>query len=100
MPDHLKFLEVGTLTNDDCRDRHAPEHAEKIYNGTICALLRRGHGACFGDSGGPLTAFEPAELIGLVSWGMPCALGVPDQYTRVSEFTAWITEQTGVEPHD
>nr|CAD7578391.1 unnamed protein product [Timema californicum] len=42
-----------------------------------------------GDSGGPL-AFG-GRVVGIVSWGSPCALGFPDVYVRVSEYVDWIT---------
>nr|CAD7405455.1 unnamed protein product [Timema cristinae] len=41
-----------------------------------------------GDSGGPLVA--NGALVGIVSWGQPCALGVPDVYVRVSDYIDWI----------
>lgn len=66
-----------------------------INNGTICALARRDYGTCFGDSGSPLAS--NGRLVGVVSWGKPCALGVPDGYMRVTEFLAWIKEVSGVD---
>lgn len=41
-----------------------------------------------GDSGGPLTA--NGALIGVVSWGIPCARGHPDMYARVDTLRPWI----------
>lgn len=41
-----------------------------------------------GDSGGPLVANE--ELVGLVSWGIPCARGRPDVFVRVDNVRSWI----------
>lgn len=29
-------------------------------------------------------------LVGVVSWGSPCAVGDPDVYTRVQRFVPWI----------
>lgn len=43
-----------------------------------------------GDSGGPLVA-ENAQ-IGVVSWGRPCAKGVPDVFTRVYSYRDWINK--------
>lgn len=93
-PVHLKFLQVYTLSNEECRDDHSDETSDLIYNGTLCTFLRDGQGACFGDSGGPLTT--QGELIGLVSWGVPCAVGRPDQFTRISVFLDWIRENTNI----
>lgn len=45
--------------------------------------------ACMGDSGGPLVLADGA-LIGIVSWGVPCGVGMPDIYTKVSSYKDWI----------
>lgn len=49
---------------------------------------------CFvqGDSGGPLVC--NGELAGVVSWGNPCANGLPDGYARVSYYREWLYNQT------
>lgn len=47
-----------------------------------------------GDSGGPLVA--NGELIGIVSWGKPCAVGKPDVFTRVYYYREWIKRITGL----
>lgn len=46
------------------------------------------HGMCKGDSGGPLVADN--VLIGIVSFALPCALGIPDGFARVSYYKQWI----------
>lgn len=66
----------------------------QIYEGTICAFARKGQGACGGDSGGPLTT--NGQLIGVASWVMPCARGLPDGYVRISVFLGWIQRVSGV----
>nr|CAD7461461.1 unnamed protein product [Timema tahoe] len=57
-----------------------------------CGWLVQGEGSGDkgerGDSGGPLVA--NGALVGIVSWGQPCALGVPDVYVRVSDYIDWI----------
>lgn len=93
-PTYLQYLCVHILSNAHCYNRHTDEFQPHINNGTICAMARRDHGTCVGDSGGPLVANK--QLIGVVSWGQPCALGVPDGYMRVSEFATWIKEVSGV----
>lgn len=67
-----------------------------VFNTTICAYTGvQERGMCHGDSGGPLVSGE--ELIGLVSWGVPCALGYPDVFTRTASFQPWIIRHVGVE---
>lgn len=62
------------------------------------SCLISGEGTCFGDSGGPLVLND--SLIGLVSWGIPCAIGRPDMFTRVSSFVDWVTTYTDVTVSD
>ncbi|KAL0117761.1 hypothetical protein PUN28_008870 [Cardiocondyla obscurior] len=49
-----------------------------------------GWGTTNGDSGGPLVA--DGEQIGVVSWGVPCAKGRPDVFTRVYPYMDWINK--------
>lgn len=44
-----------------------------------------------GDSGGPLA--HNNTLIGIISYGAPCALGVPDIHTNVFHYLDWIKEK-------
>lgn len=61
----------------------------------MCTVTEEGHGMCHGDSGGPLT-YTDAEgwewLVGLVSFGRPCARGYPDAFTRVGGYKEWMKE--------
>lgn len=41
-----------------------------------------------GDSGGPLVC--NGEQYGIVSWSIPCAVGVPDVYTNVYYYLDFI----------
>lgn len=76
------------MTNIDCRSRHS-RWSHLVGDHTICAFSgRHGEGMCHGDSGGPLV--NGNQLIGIVSWGEPCAAGRPDAFTRVSYFASWI----------
>lgn len=43
--------------------------------------------------GGPLVA--NGQLIGVVSWGIPCALGSPDVFSRISSYRSWMMSVTG-----
>ncbi|OWR49696.1 chymotrypsinogen protein 3 [Danaus plexippus plexippus] len=47
-----------------------------------------------GDGGSPLVLKENRQQIGIVSWGITCAKGVPDVYTRISAFKSWIQKNT------
>ncbi|KAL0124391.1 hypothetical protein PUN28_006312 [Cardiocondyla obscurior] len=58
--------------------------------GSPCTLS--GWGTTSGDSGGPLVA--EGVQIGIVSFGVPCARGAPDVFTKVSAFTDWIQENS------
>ena len=43
-----------------------------------------------GDSGGPLVA--DGQIIGIASFMAPCAIGMPDVFTRVYPYLGWIEE--------
>lgn len=82
------------MTNAECRSRHVPPHLSFINNATLCAFSRVGSGLCHHDSGGPLAA--NGQLIGVISWGLPYARGVPDGFVRISVFVDWIRQVSGV----
>tara|TARA_B100000029_G_scaffold510082_1_gene600761 strand:- start:402 stop:1772 length:1371 start_codon:yes stop_codon:yes gene_type:complete len=58
------------------------------------------HGACFGDSGGPLftlTSNAEIRVIGALSNGDDSCVGL-DNYTRVDTYRSWIEDHTGPTP--
>ncbi|XP_068632220.1 chymotrypsin-1-like [Battus philenor] len=59
----------------------------------LCAFNSKGHGSCYGDSGSSLVEVDSGKQVGLVSWGLPCGLGSPDMFTRISAFEPWIEEK-------
>ncbi|XP_059622537.1 transmembrane protease serine 9-like [Phlebotomus argentipes] len=85
----LQFLNVQTHTNDECRSRMGG-NANMIFDHKICAGGVQGQGACSADSGGPLAVGN--TVIGIVSWGIPCARGFPDAYDRVSYHRSWFLQ--------
>lgn len=87
-PDILQFVNLETLSNQECQNAYGHLPIPPIFNSQVCTFTRFGEGSCHGDSGGPLVS--NGKLIGVVSWGYPCAKGVPDVFTRVSSFKSWI----------
>lgn len=61
-----------------------------------------GQDTCQGDSGGPL--FDPIldELVGITSFGLGCADGIPGVYANVGYFSTWLdtflAQPTDVDP--
>ncbi|MGO9125517.1 MAG: S1 family serine peptidase [Terriglobales bacterium] len=72
-----------------------------VSNDMFCAgdYLNGGFDSCSGDSGGPAanSSNPDARLVGIVSWGDEhCgAPKKPAVYTRVSQFTTWLRDNTG-----
>lgn len=95
IPNDLQYLPSRTISFETCKNAWSVEF---IVNSEICTFTREGQGACHGDSGGPLVSGSDGnfKLIGLVSWGAPCAIGMPDVYTRVSSFADWVRTVTGL----
>ncbi|XP_011160398.1 chymotrypsin-1-like [Solenopsis invicta] len=83
----LQWLSVNVLTQERCLRGHTNPRTNKNQ---ICTLERVGKGACQGDSGGPLVVDN--ELVGVVSWVFPCALGISDVYTNVYKYLDFIKE--------
>ncbi|EAT44028.1 AAEL004543-PA [Aedes aegypti] len=92
--DTLQRAIVDVFRNEDCesfyRDGNRPRAIAKTQ---LCAGKRTGGvDSCWADSGGPLVTGNDV-LIGIVSTGIGCARpGFPGIYTRVSEYTSWISE--------
>ena len=65
----------------------------------VAGVMSGGRDSCQGDSGGPLVTNDPAQhnrmtLIGVVSWGVGCALeNHPGVYAEVSHFIPWLHQQ-------
>lgn len=91
LPDELQYLDMTTVTNDDCRARHTAEFVPYITESMLCVYGNQPErGVCNGDSGGPLTS--NGVLIGAVCTADPCARGKPDIFTRLSSFVPWVLE--------
>ncbi|XP_077293324.1 chymotrypsin-1-like [Arctopsyche grandis] len=90
----LKYLETPAMGHDECTELRNeiaatyPGAYPDISMGEICTFHSRGQGTCQGDSGSAL--YNENGLVGIVSWGLPCARGAPDVFTRVSYYRDWI----------
>lgn len=87
-------LHKTTISGEECEERFKGTAYPKISKATnLCTQGVVGRGSCQGDSGGALIEIENQCLAGLVSWGIPCATGMPDIYTRVLSYSFWIQNQ-------
>ncbi|XP_015604223.1 transmembrane protease serine 9 [Cephus cinctus] len=89
LPGDLQKANLNTMTIQECMSYWSPS---SIVNGSLCALNSVGIAVCSGDSGGPLVC--NGHLAGVVSWGNPCANGLPDVFARVYHFRDWLIENT------
>ncbi|XP_017775838.1 PREDICTED: chymotrypsin-1-like [Nicrophorus vespilloides] len=87
IPDQLQVLDLKSISTLRCRAMHFTVPAP-IFVNNICTLTKEGEGACPGDSGGPLVHDD--HQVGIVSWGIPCAKGKPDVFTRVYIYLSWV----------
>jgi len=94
IPDVLQFSELQTIDRNECSTRFGsmPMLQNFIYDTIVCTVDKKNGGACHGDSGGPLVDLNKKTVVGVVSWGIPCAQGYPDVFTRVHSYLDWINE--------
>ena len=98
----LKQVDIKVTPNDEC------DGAEVFINGTsnilgpitdnmLCSTRAYEEDTCQGDSGGPLvikgTDAASDVQVGVVSFGIGCALGSPGVYSRVSKAYDWIANE-------
>jgi V8-like Glu-specific endopeptidase len=87
-PNRLQHVDVSYMTNDDCKNQNYPSYW--ISDSMMCAGSA-GYDACQGDSGGPLLDVSSTKVVGIVSWGISCAVdGNPGVYARISNQFQWI----------
>lgn len=88
IPDNLQFINLQSISLAQCTTQNRA--GLPVTVGNICTLSPANQGACKGDSGGPLVNQNSVQ-VGIVSYGLPCARGVPDVFTSVSFFLPWIS---------
>lgn len=87
---YLQYYETPIITNEDCKTKLKIYNYDRlIQNTNVCSLSHVGQGICRSDSGSSLT--NGHELIGIASFGVSCATGVPDVFTKVSQYSSWIS---------
>lgn len=112
MPQKLQVIKLKAVQTKRCKEIYG---GQNVHDSHICTLTRVGEGACNGDSGGPLVLGN--QVVGIVNFGgmyrnihlkmetdfflfklllthclVPCGLGYPDAYAKVSYLADWIDE--------
>ncbi|EDS44178.1 serine-type enodpeptidase [Culex quinquefasciatus] len=91
----LQYAPLKVISNTECMLLYGPG---TIQPSTICTRGENRQSTCNGDSGGPLVLEDDRTLIGVVSFGsaIGCERRLPVAFARVTEFTEWIRNKTGV----
>ncbi|KAJ2947665.1 hypothetical protein O0L34_g17469 [Tuta absoluta] len=84
----MHALNLSVFDHDTCK--YAMRNTRNVTDEMFCTFSGSGEGTCHGDSGGPL--IQGNKLVGVVSWGIPCAVGFPDVHTRIAPYIGWIKE--------
>lgn len=99
--DTLRKVEIPIVSRKTCTHKGSYKKSE-IFSSNLCAGYKKGgKDTCGGDSGGPLIVTTDSAgpvLVGITSWGDGC--GVKNKYgiyTKVSSFTSWIEQETGLD---
>ncbi|XP_031638051.1 chymotrypsin-2-like [Contarinia nasturtii] len=82
-PNRLHVLYVTAISYQQCK-----ESWPKVHEGCLCTMNKIGEGTCYGDSGGPMVWGD--TLVGLVSYGEPCATELETCIFRTLHF--WTRE--------
>ncbi|CAG7717690.1 unnamed protein product [Allacma fusca] len=93
-PDVLMKVILDVIPNNQCQQKLR----SRIDSTQVCTLTPK-KDTCQGDSGGSIDASYNGKFyaFGIVSWGYGCARdNSPGVYARISEYTSWIEQNTGV----
>lgn len=93
--DQLRQVSVPLVARQECNAPSA--HYGGVTENMLCTGYEKGgKGACYGDSGGPLMAWDEALQewlqIGVVSWGRAGCLGEESYsvFSRVAVYSGWV----------
>ncbi|TMW49985.1 hypothetical protein DOY81_004944 [Sarcophaga bullata] len=84
--DDLQKINLKFMSHERCKEMH--KYSPDVDVGHICTFTKEGEGSCHGDSGGPLVS--DGVLVGIVNWGRPCAIGLPDCHASPLYYANWI----------
>lgn len=92
----LQFSQMYTIPMMRC---HLVFPILKSGGTSLCAASKKGSSVCDGDSGSGLIRKNDGRLIGIASFAHKdgCESGMPQVFTNVGLFNAWITNVTGVD---
>jgi Trypsin len=76
--ENLQYVGKTTITNSDCASRMPAFLQVEITERILCTFTRVGQGLCLGDTGGAVISNN--AVIGVMSFGQACAIGVPDAH--------------------
>jgi len=92
----LRKVSVRVVSNSNCLNKYSVRGLEVTENMICAAIPAGGKDSCQGDSGGPLFTPRNEKLVGVVSWGVGCALAqFPGVYARVSLYVDFIASIAG-----
>ncbi|XP_046431660.1 phenoloxidase-activating factor 2 isoform X1 [Neodiprion fabricii] len=96
----MKEVDVPILDQGNCENRLRGTRLGQFFNlsrdSFMCAGGEANKDACTGDGGSPLVCQIQGQwqLVGLVAWGIGCAMsGVPGVYVNVPNYLTWIMQQ-------
>ncbi|XP_045489647.1 chymotrypsin-2 [Pieris rapae] len=94
VPDYLQALLLESISNKDCKKEFKRSYFLPIDDKQLCLRAPSMEGACNGDAGGPLVAFDGKKSyvqVGVLSWEpFPCANNYPHVFASVSSYYDWI----------
>lgn len=92
----LQYAPLRVITNDECRETFGGI----VGNSVLCTKGEKLESVCSGDSGGPLVLnlSNTRYLVGVTSFGhiYGCDNGLPNGFSRVTNFLDWIKKNTGI----